>query len=60
MLIPSNCVLHTKKKDGTWENSNIEPNAAFKDGYVRYITKYMANTKHEKLPLQKTFKEWKK
>jgi len=49
-----------QKKDGTWENSNIDPNIAIQDnGYVQYITKYqksMLGLKHELVPhLQKTF-----
>jgi len=56
----------TYKANNNWENSNIEPDLAFKEGYSKYVSKYqplkmVVSLKHEAVPsLQKTFLPYKK
>jgi len=51
-----------KKKDGTWENANIEPHVAMEHcGYISYVNEYATkmNITYEQIHLLKSFKSFK-
>jgi len=48
-----------QKKDGSWENANIDPNiACTNQGYVNYVKQYSI-LKYEDVSIQKTFTQYK-
>jgi len=50
-----------KKDENNWENGNIEPIQAVKDGYAKYVSQFhLKLLRHELIPaLQKTFNPYK-